>query len=372
MAGTYRLILKRSFIFLNGLTAVIFLLTCLAPYLNPTQWWFFSILGLGFAFILILLFGFLLFWLFVSPRYIFISLIALAIGWKSLASFFGFDISGAYDLRKEKGSIRVASWNVARFIELMRNNNKGSQTRLKMLDLIKAQKADVLCMQEFYQSTDSSRYNNIKYIQEKLGYRYYYFCWDGDGDKQWFGQIIFSRYPIVDSGKINYPRPSQPESLLYADVLYKGDTIRFYTTHLQSVQFKKQDFESIEEIKNREDSILENSKSIFSKLKRGIIYRSRQAKIVKEATRQSPHPYVITGDFNDVPNSYTYFTIRGELQDAFLEKGFGIGRTYSGLSPTLRIDYILPTHDFTVKQFNRVVRDYSDHYLLVADLELKK
>ena len=45
--------------------------------------------------------------------------------------------------------------------------------------------------------------------------------------------------------------------------------------------------------------------------------------------------FIVTGDFNDVPNTYTYFTIRGKLQDAFLKQGFGIGRTYSGISPTL-------------------------------------
>jgi endonuclease/exonuclease/phosphatase family metal-dependent hydrolase len=80
----------------------------------------------------------------------------------------------------------------------------------------------------------------------------------------------------------------------------------------------------------------------------------------------------LTGDFNDVPNSYTYFTIRKNLQDAFLKNGFGIGRTYSTLAPTLRIDYILATREFTIPQFNRIVKDYSDHYLLVADLRLKK
>lgn len=371
MPGTYRLILKRSFIFLNSLTAVIFLLTCLAPYLNPANWWFISLLGLGFGFILVLLIGFLIFWLVVRPRYIFISLITLAIGWQSLVSFFGFH-TDSYSITKQKGTLRVASWNVARFLELKRNNNKKSQTRLKMLDLIKAQNADVLCFQEFYHSTDSTLYDNITYIKESLGYPYYYYSWDGDGGQQWFGQMIFSRYPIIDSGKLTYPPPSEPESLIHADILYKGDTIRFYTTHLQSVQFKKQDYQRIEEIKNREDSILEKSRSIFSKLKRAITFRSRQAKIVKETTRQSPHPYVITGDFNDVPNSYTYFTIKGDLQDAFLKKGFGIGRTYSGLSPTLRIDYILPSHDFSVVQFDRVVREYSDHYLLVADLKLNK
>ena len=55
----------------------------------------------------------------------------------------------------------------------------------------------------------------------------------------------------------------------------------------------------------------------------------------------------------------------------FLERGFGIGRTYSYLSPTLRIDYILATNAFEVEQFDCVVKNYSDHYMLVADLKLR-
>ncbi len=115
--------------------------------------------------------------------------------------------------------------------------------------------------------------------------------------------------------------------------------------------------------------MLENSRNIFSKLKRAAIIRAGQTDIVKQTLAVSPHPYIITGDFNDVPNSYTYFTIKSNgLQDAFLQKGFGIGRTFTGIAPTLRIDYILPTEDFRVLQFNRFVKDYSDHYMLLADV----
>ena len=60
------------------------------------------------------------------------------------------------------------------------------------------------------------------------------------------------------------------------------------------------------------------------------------------------------------------------MQDAFLKKGFGIGRTFSNLSPTLRIDYIFADKNFKVKQFTRQVKKLSDHYMLVADVELKK
>jgi endonuclease/exonuclease/phosphatase family metal-dependent hydrolase len=60
------------------------------------------------------------------------------------------------------------------------------------------------------------------------------------------------------------------------------------------------------------------------------------------------------------------------MQDAFLEKGFGIGRTFSSLSPTLRIDYILTDDQFSIKQFTRVVKYLSDHFMIMADVELKK
>jgi endonuclease/exonuclease/phosphatase family metal-dependent hydrolase len=85
----------------------------------------------------------------------------------------------------------------------------------------------------------------------------------------------------------------------------------------------------------------------------------------------SPYPVILAADLNDVPNSYTYFTVRGTLQDAFLQQGYGLGRTFRGLSPTLRIDYILADRRFAVQQFKRVKKDYSDHYMLVTDLQLQ-
>jgi endonuclease/exonuclease/phosphatase family metal-dependent hydrolase len=194
-----------------------------------------------------------------------------------------------------------------------------------------------------------------------------------DGDLQWFGNAIFSKLPIIDSGKIFFPGAKFPETLLHADILYGKDTIRVYTTHLQSVQFKQEDFDNIEEIKDEQKDILQNTKGIFGKLRRAFASRKEQADIIKEVLSNDPYPTILTGDFNDVPNSYTYATIKGnKLQDVFLKKGFGIGRTFSGISPTLRIDYMLATKDFEVTQFNRIVKNLSDHYMLVADVQLKR
>lgn len=100
--------------------------------------------------------------------------------------------------------------------------------------------------------------------------------------------------------------------------------------------------------------------------------RGKQTNIVTTEIAKSPYPSVICGDFNDVPNSYTYFQIKGNRQDAFLKKSFGIGRTFNSLALTLRIDYILPTKDFTVHQFGLIDEGLSDHTMLVSDLSLNK
>lgn len=371
--ASYRRFTKLVFLILNSIVAFIFLLACMAPYLNPKKWWPVSLIGLGFAFIIVTLIAFVFFWLIFKPRWMLISLICLLVGYKSISVFFAFHIPDKFDYEKPKDALRIAHWNVARFVEWKRNNNKGSQTRLKMMDQIKEQNADVLCLQEFFTSTDPQYYDNLTHLIKELGYPYHYFSKDDDGYLQWYGQAIFSRYPIIDSGLIRYPKPALPEALLHADIVFNNDTIRLYTTHLQSVQFQKKDYETIENIKNNDEQAVKNSRGIFSKLKRGVINRCDEADLVRKEIGKSPYPFILTGDFNDVPNSYTYFTIKGnDLQDAFLMTGFGVGKTFSYIAPTLRIDYILTTRNFSIKQFNRIIKDYSDHYMLVADVQLKK
>lgn len=371
MAANYRRITKTIFLILNSIAAALFLLACLAPLLNPVKWWFIAMLGLGFGLIVITLIAFIFFWAVFKPRLILISLLSLLIGYKSIGTFFAFNTAQKFNYQKDKETLRVAHWNVARFTEWRRNNNKGSQTRLKMMDQIKEQNADVLCMQEFFTSTNPVYYDNLGHIMKELGYPYYYYSWMNDGDLQWFGNAIFSKLPIIDSGKIFFPHAKYPETLLHADILYGNDTIRVYTTHLQSVQFKKEDFENIEQIKEEQKNIVQNSKGVFGKLRRAFAFRKEQADIIKEIMSNDPYPTILTGDFNDVPNSYAYATIRGDkLQDVFLKKGFGVGRTFADISPTLRIDYIFTTKDFEAVQFNRVVKNLSDHYMLVADVKL--
>lgn len=371
-ASRFRIFTRKFFLYLNIAVVIFFLLACLVPYLNPQKWWFISFFALAFPFLLLIVILFGLGWLIVlKPRLALISGVALLLGIKNISVLLAFHRPKAFVAQKETGTIRVASWNVARFIELKRNNNAGSQTRLKMLELLKRQNADVLCLQEFHTSLDSGYYNNIDAVK-KLGYPYFYFSYDEDGDNHYYSSIIFSRFPIIDSGLVRYPRPTLPDALIHVDINFSGDTLRLYTTHLQSLQFSKDDYKALGEIKSGSDSLLSNSRTIFSKLKRGVSFRSIQAAIISDVQDNSPHPVIFCADLNDVPNSYTYFKVRGKMQDAFLKKGFGLGRTFSGISPTLRIDYIFADEHFRIAQFGRVVEKLSDHYMILADMQLKK
>ena len=131
--ATYHRITKTVFLVLNILASLVFLLACLAHLLDPIKWWYISLLGLGFAFLIITLVAFIFFWLVFKPRYVLLSLVPLLIGFKSIGMIFAFNTSDRFNYQKDKETLRVAHWNVARFTEWRRNNNKGSQTRLKMV-----------------------------------------------------------------------------------------------------------------------------------------------------------------------------------------------------------------------------------------------
>jgi len=370
MPSRLRIITRRTLVVLNIITAVLYLLSCLAPYIKPADSWVIAVLGLGFPIFFALLIGFIFLWLILKLRRVWYSLVVLLAGYKSINVSWAFNAPSAFQYQKKPKQIRIASWNVARFLEWKRNNNEKSQTRLKMLHEIQKQSPDILCLEEFFHSPDSAFYNNISEIKA-MGYPYHYFSYDPDGDKQFIGAAIFSKFPMLDTGLVRYFRPSMTEALVHADIKVNDDTIRVFATHLQSVQFRQKDYEAIDEIKTARDSLIDNSKTVLAKLRKAIILRASQADIVRQIMDDSPYPTIFCGDLNDTPNSYTYFTIRGDMQDAFLEKGFGIGRTFSSLSPTLRIDFILTDDQFSIKQFTRVVKYLSDHFMIMADVELK-
>lgn len=367
MAKTiFRRAAKTFFITLNVIISLLFVIACLAPWNNPDRWWPTGFTGLIVPYLLLLLLVFVIFWLLAKPRLVWIPLITLAAGWQQVPVVFAWHPGAGFTKKRNENAIRIATWNVQSFNGLSKNRDiKKTMPSQIAASIIKLQ-PDVVCLQEF---NTASGADNMALFRKQYPYHYFSKDYQRAGGNYQSGCIIFSRYPMIDSGKTAYP---VAESLIYADIVKGADTVRVYTTHLQSFLFKKTDYDDIEKIREQNDETLSASVSLFRKMKLAFSRRGIQANIVREETDKSPYRSVICGDFNDVPNSYTYFHIRGKRQDAFLKKGFAVGRTFISLAPTLRIDYILPDQSFGVKQFDMVDEDLSDHILLVTDLLLKK
>ena len=377
MARFVRTFTKRLCIILNVVIAGLFLIACANAWLHPSRWWFFSLLGLGFPVLLLFSFCFLVFWLILRSKWAVLSALCLLIGFSNIRVFLGFHFATSFKQQKQNGALRVLTWNVHWFDEHNKKLKEHKDYRKNMIAFIKEQNADIVCFQEFLELGKSFAYSNTNAIVQ-LNYPYYYRVIDygqASGGRFQAGVAIFSRFPIVDTQRISYPDPYKlraAESLIGVDVLVNGKRVRIYTTHLQSVLFQKNDYRNLEIIKSADDSMVTASRSILRKLKLGYAFREGQADLVRSKLDSCPYPEIICGDFNDVPNSYTYFHIKGNRQDVFVRKGFGIGRSFTAVSPTLRIDYILADKAFDVLQYNRSLVPWSDHYPVVADLKLKE
>ena len=362
-----RRIVKRSFIILNSLIAVLFLIGCLVPYLNPAYFWFMGLIGIIFPYLVLLLIFSIIFWWIIRPGLSLIPIITLLIGWKQLSVLIGVNLVKNFIEQKDSSHLRIVDWNIRSLEGLSNRSDIKKMDRATIPETIIHQNPDIICLQEF---NNSNLQNNVSAFSKN--YPYYFFSRDFTGRNANYqaGSIIFSKYPIIDSGKIVFPG-SQSESLIYADIKTPQKVIRVFTTHLQSFRFSKSDYADIETIKKTDEKVLPASKNIVQKMRAAFTKRGEQAKIVREALDKSPYPSIVCGDFNDVPNSFTYFQIKNNRQDVFLQTSLGIGRTYLALAPTLRIDYILPDHQFKIHQFDMVDEDLSDHMMLVADLSLK-
>lgn len=370
MAFSFRKLGRRFFVLVNIGLCLVFLLSCLQPWLNPEKFWLFGFLSLTFPYLLLVVIGFAVFWLLVKRRYMLISIVSLFLAWKQIDVLFNLK-KVAFHEQKKEGSFRVLSWNIRSFQGITADNALKKSNAANIFNLIGSLRPDVVCFQEFGQYDSPSIKRNYVGEMRKIGYIYNVQSKDYNRAGAWgysTGVAIFSKIPFINTKRI--PFSSNPESVLYADFPFEDDTIRLFTTHLQSFKFSGSDYRDIEKIKNTDDSLYEASFNIFSKMKRAFRNRGAQADMTRPLLDNSPYPEIMACDMNDVPSSYAYWQLRGDRKDAFLEKGFGVGRTFLTLAPTLRIDYILANDRFEVTQFKIGQQQYSDHLPLIADLKL--
>ncbi|ULQ51427.1 endonuclease/exonuclease/phosphatase family protein [Flavihumibacter fluvii] len=377
MPSILRSVTKRFFIIITVVVTVLFLLSCAAWFIPPGKYWWLALLGVGFAFLFFSTFLLFIFWIIFRSRWLMLPLVVLMIGWKPIHAFFAIHPLAGSSIHKAPGSIRIMQWNVARFDEMTYLPRSGKSKRREILEYVRKQDPDIICMQEFLESNNLKLLDaNTPFFRDSLGFKYFSYAMDHRRpDKRYeHGIAIFSKYPIRNTGRWKFRGPKAlkgDESYIYADIDVKGETIRVFTTHLQSLLFTRTEFKNVEDIKKGSDSTIEKSWAIFRKFRQAYGLRQQQADLVREQMDKSPFPTIICGDFNDVPNSYAYHRIKGDLLDVFTEKGFGIGRTFSSISPTLRIDYIMADQRFKVLQCRNPHPALSDHFPVIADLVLE-
>ncbi|MCQ2197434.1 MAG: endonuclease/exonuclease/phosphatase family protein [Bacteroidaceae bacterium] len=258
-----------------------------------------------------------------------------------------------------QANFTVASYNVHRF-----NNDATGIVAMDVMSTLQKEGADIICLQEFINSATGDQ----RTVTERVVDAYPYSAIVKD-------LAIFSRYPIKEQKHIEFEMGYN--SGMWADVVVDGKhTLRVFNVHMETTGINP----TLHQAKlNGEmpDSLGLSAAATNSKLQRDLFenytmnsaIRAGQAITVHNELEQSTHPTLLCGDFNDVPYSFTYHTLLGDMKDGFREAGHGFAATYRGAKGLFRIDYIF--HGKGMKSLDYFTRDqdYSDHKPVYSRIE---
>ncbi len=361
---------KKIFILSNIVIGILFLAGANVKYFNPQHWWFISLFTLALPYLLLLLVLFVLFWLFIKPGWIFISLLVIFFSLHAIKNIFPLHLASDFPIHKKNGNIRIMSWNVELFNILHYKDHP--EKKQEIIDLINKYDPDIACFQEMVAGENKKAINYFPNIKKALHFtdNFYSYGVKNDFDKyHHYGIIIFSKFPIIRKQTLVNKPDSYNSTFQFVDIVVSNDTFRVFNVHLQSLKFSQENLNYLDNGTVPSEGNISESKNIIEKIKLGVLKRASQADFIKDELNHSPYPVIVCGDFNDVPVSYAYETIGKGLQNAFVVKGSGISRTFSSISPTLRIDNIFTDKKFEITNFTRIKKSYSDHFPIITDVK---
>lgn len=353
-------------------TVLLLLMSVASTYISPEVSKYLSLLGLAFPIFLGGTLLMLLISLIFTWRRSWIPLVGLLLSWNSIFSYFPVNIPSP----APKESLKILSYNTASFglytDSTTKKNNEDGDNRL-VLDIIKEQ-PDIVGYQEGFGGAQFDNHvlpilkrNNYHAASVNLGGSY-------------LG--CFSKYPVVD--KEILCQMGGNGAALFKIQLSAVDTLYFVVTHLKSTSLSADDRNTFEA--NMDQLYDENDKesvgytdlsTVASKIAEASVPRALQVDSVAQFIEQNAHRnLVVCGDFNDTPVSYTYRKIinSGNLADAFVESGNGLGRTFNRYAMVVRIDHILySTNHWKPYEAHIIDRpDRSDHNAVSVYLKRKK
>ena len=344
---------------LNLGVSFLLLISQLAPFVPPDRFWPISFFGLAFPYLVFLNVLFLLFWALKYSRKMLLSLASLLIGFTNFTNTYQLiPVSNS-----TKPGIKVLSYNVHGFRSDQRAHRLNNP---KIVEYLKSTGASIICLQEGTQFKNGKLSpQGIKEALPEIN------CFQVVSSGSYSDLVTFSKYPIINKGELKFPSPSI--LVQFSDIrISDSRTLRVYNCHLQSYAIDPDDYSVIDSIGSSTKSHqIEDARKVTFKLKNGFILRAYQARKLAEHIRKSPYPVLVCGDFNDTPVSYTYRKVRGSLDDAFVESGWGTSNTYNGELPSFRIDYILYGQKVTARNYQRDRVFYSDHFPIHCQISVE-
>ena len=284
----------------------------------------------------------LVYWL-IRRRWLFslipIVTLACCIPYSGTIFQFGF----GNDKNSQQSGLTIASYNVAMF-----NRETSGFIAQDILAEMRRQNVDVLCMQE-YNEISGDKKNSDSYKE------YFPYMAVGRND-----MVIYSRYPIMNQKTISFEETNN--SAMWADIDVKGNEFRVFNVHMQTTGINRT-LHQVNKFSKQNQEIDNNRvlKAIYGNYMLGMMFRVGQAITVANERHNSKLPVILCGDFNDVPYSYVYNTLLGDLVDGFKECGKGWMYTFRG-KKAVRIDYIFHDKQFKGIDYYKTEITYSDHY----------
>ena len=264
-----------------------------------------------------------------------------------------YQFGGIDETADKKSGLKIASYNVA----LFGRETSGFMAQ-DILSEMKKQKVDILCFQE-YSDQSGDKKNSDSYKE------YFPYFVMGQND-----MIVYSRYPITRSK--NIPFEMTNNSAMWVEVKVNDEVIRVYNAHLETTGINST-LHRAAKLQNKGFDIESNAllRAFYGNYTLGMMARAGQANVLAMDMRESDAPIIVCGDFNDVPYSYVYNTMKGDLVDGFKECGSGYMYTFRG-GKQVRIDYIFHDKAFEGLTYYKRELSYSDHYPVFMKISLNK
>lgn len=360
MKATFKF-LHSVILVVNVVVVVLLVVTGYSYKIKPEQALLSPFLCYLFPLVALVNFSFILYWLLRFKIWILIPLAGLFLTFGIHSAWFPVNFSSGKIPEK---SLSILTYNV-KYLEYP--YDKDEDVVHPAISYIQKTDADIVCLQEV---GDDFIKNAMHERAVRKALKNYSYIRTGASEGR-YSVVCLSKFPILRSKRIPYV--SKSNSSFYYEIKIGKDTIRLINNHLESNKLNSKEKDTYTNMLKRRESnqLSELAEILGSKVGSATSIRGYQALAVSEIIKSSKNKVIVCGDFNDVPGSFTYRTIRNGLEDSWIENGFGWGNTFHDNLFLFRIDYILHSTDIECVSTKIDKVKFSDHYPLRANFVIK-